>query len=280
MRFRPGLHLHPQTMPLVGISSLAVLCFCSSWFFSGAYANESTSIHSDSTTDGFVPLSQGDHLTNWKHSGNWKIESGVIARQGKGGSLVYIGKKIPDDFELRFEWKVNEGSNSGVYYRPTQYEYQILDNEDHPDGRNPRTSAASLYFCVQPSKDMTKPVGQWNTGRIVCKGTIIQHWLNGEKVIHVDYKDPKWAANVDMLRQRGGNLDARGTNLSLQDHGDPVWYQNIRLKELKETDVVDMAEVSPAVIPASVLEAEKKKLAGIIKRREDAKKVRDRRKDE
>ena len=272
MRFRPGLHLHPQTMQLVGISSLAVLCFCSSWFFSGAYANESTSIHSDSTTDGFVPLSQGDHLTNWKHSGNWKIESGVIARQGKGGSLVYIGKKIPDDFELRFEWKVNEGSNSGVYYRPTQYEYQILDNEAHPDGRNPRTSAASLYFCVQPSKDMTKPVGQWNTGRIVCKGTIIQHWLNGEKVIHVDYKDPKWAANVDMLRQRGGNLDARGTNLSLQDHGDPVWYQNIRLKELKETDVVDMAEVSPAVIPASVLEAEKKKLAGIIKRREDAKK--------
>ena len=280
MRFRPGLHLHPQTMQLVGISSLAVLCFCSSLFFLGAYANESTSIHSDSTTDGFVPLSQGDHLTNWKHSGNWKIKSGVIARQGKGGSLVYIGKKIPDDFELRFEWKVNEGSNSGVYYRPTQYEYQILDNEAHPDGRNPRTSAASLYFCVQPSKDMTKPAGEWNTGRIVCKGTIIQHWLNGEKVIHVDYKDPKWAANVDMLRQRGGNLDARGANLSLQDHGDPVWYQNIRLKELKETDVVDMAEVSPAVIPASVLEAEKKKLAGIIKRREDAKKVRDRRKDE
>ena len=280
MRFRPGLHLHPQTMQLVGISSLAVLCFCSSWFFSGVYANESTSIHSDSTTDGFVPLSQGDHLTNWKHSGNWKIKSGVIARQGKGGSLVYIGKKIPDDFELRFEWKVNEGSNSGVYYRPTQYEYQILDNEAHPDGRNPRTSAASLYFCVQPSKDMTKPAGEWNTGRIVCKGTIIQHWLNGEKVIHVDYKDPKWAANVDMLRQRGGNLDARGANLSLQDHGDPVWYQNIRLKEIRETDIIDMIEVSPAVIPASVLEAEKKKLAGIIKRREDAKKVRDRRKDE
>ena len=280
MRFPPGLHLHLKTMQLVGISSLAVLCFCSSCFFSGACANESTSIHSDSTTDGFVPLSQGDHLTNWKHSGNWKIKSGVIARQGKGGSLVYIGKKIPDDFELRFEWKVNEGSNSGVYYRPTQYEYQILDNEAHPDGRNPRTSAASLYFCVQPSKDMTKPAGEWNTGRIVCKGTIIQHWLNGEKVIHVDYKDPKWAANVDMLRQRGGNLDARGANLSLQDHGDLVWYQNIRLKELKATDVVDMADVVPAVIPASVLEAEKKKLAGIIKRREDAKKVRDRRKDE
>ena len=147
-----------------------------------------------------------------------------------------------------------------MYYRPTQYEYQILDNEAHPDGRNPRTSAASLYFCVQPSKDMTKPVGQWNTGRIVCKGTIIQHWLNGEKVIHMDYKDPKWAANVDMLRQRGGNLDARGANLSLQDHGDPVWYQNIRLKELKETDIIDMAEVTPAVIPQACWKLKRKNL--------------------
>lgn len=236
-------------------------------------------LSSTSTTDGFELLSQGDHLTNWKHGGNWKIESGVIARQGKGGSLVYIGKKMPDDFELQFEWKVGEGSNSGIYYRPTQYEYQILDNKGHPDGRNPRTSAASLYFCVQPSKDMTKPAGEWNTGRIVCKGTIIQHWLNGEKVIHLDYKKPKWSRNVDMLRQRGGNLDARNANLSLQDHGDPVWYRNIRLKELNEKDIIDMAEVTPAVIPAVALEAEKKKLAGIIKRREDLKQRQGRKKN-
>jgi len=280
MLLRSVLHLHLRVFQLLGISILAVLCVWSSWCLSVAYADKSTSLGSVSMTDGFVPLSQGDRLTNWKHSGNWKIESGVIARQGKGGSLVYIGKKIPDNFELQFEWKVREGSNSGVYYRPTQYEYQILDNEAHPDGRNPRTSAASLYFCVQPSEDMTKPVGQWNTARIVCKGTIIQHWLNGKKVIHMDYKDPKWAANVDMLRQRGGNLDARGANLSLQDHGDPVWYQNLCLKELKETDIIDMAEVTPAVIPAGVLEAEKKKLAGIIKRREDAKKVKEKRKNE
>ncbi|MEO1990931.1 MAG: DUF1080 domain-containing protein [Pirellulales bacterium] len=114
---------------------------------------------------------------------------------------------------------------------------------------------------------------QRNTGRVVCKGTIIQHWLNGEKVIHFDYEDPKWAFNVDMLRQRGGNLNARGANLSLQDHGDPVWYQNIRLRELKETDSIDMVEVLPATIPAHVLEAEKKKLAGIVKRREDSKRA-------
>jgi hypothetical protein len=72
-----------------------------------------------------------------------------------------------------------------------------------------------------------------------------------------------------MLRQRGGNLEARGAYLSLQDHGDPVWYRNIRLKKLKEADMIDMNDVTPAVIPASVLEAEKKKLAGIINRREN-----------
>ena len=122
---------------------------------------------------------------------------------------------------------------------------------------------------------MTKPVGEWNTGRVVCKGTIIQHWLNGEKVIHLDYRDPKWASNVDMLRQRGGNLETRGANLSLQDHGNPVWYRNIRLKKLKESEPIDMNEVTPAEIPASVLQAEKKKLAGIIQRREMSKQSQD-----
>lgn len=255
------------------VHNAVILLSCLSVLFASAgHAQESDSSQADQGSDAFETLSTGDTLDGWKHNGNWQIKSGVISRQGKGGSLIYIGKKIPNDFELQFDWKVSKGSNSGIYYRPTQYEYQILDNDVHADGKNPRTSAASLYFCVQPSRDATKPVGQWNSGRVVCKGTIIQHWLNGEKVVHIDYTDPKWASNVEMLRQRGGNLEARGANLSLQDHGDPVWYRNIRLKELQETDSIDMIAVEPAEIPASALEAEKKKLAGIIKRRENAKK--------
>jgi len=221
---------------------------------------------------GFETLFNGKSLDGgWEHKGNWKVEDGIVTREGKGGSLVYKAKKIPDDFELRFQWKVAKGSNSGVYYRPTQYEYQILDNDVHPDGKNPRTSAASLYFCVPPSRDNTKPVGQWNTGRIVCKGTIVQHWLNGEKVIHLDYQDPKWASQVELLKQRGGNLNARGAYLSLQDHGDPVWYRNLQLRELHPGDTIDLTEVQPAKIKPEVLAAEKKKLAGIIERRSQAK---------
>ena len=219
----------------------------------------------------FRILFDGTGLKGWKHSGNWIVEDGVITRTGRGGSLVYEAEKIPDDFELRFEWKVAKGSNSGIYYRPTQYEYQILDNSVHADGQNPRTSAASLYFCMQPSEDATRPVGEWNSGRIVCKGTVVQHWLNGKKVVGFNYADPKWAFNVEMLKQRGGNLAARGANLSLQDHGDPVWYRNIRLREIPAEEVIDRTPVEPAKISEETLKKEANKLAGIVKRRQAAK---------
>lgn len=218
---------------------------------------------------GFELWFDGKALDGWKHSGNWKVDdAGSIAREGKGGSLVYAAKKIPDDFELRFEWKVGPGSNSGIYYRPSQYEYQILDNSKHVDGHNPRTSAASLYFCMQPSHDATKPVGEWNSGRVICKGTVVQHWLNGHKVVDFDYADPKNAFHVDLLTKRGGDLTARGANLSLQDHGNPVWYRSIRFRELKADDTLDRTPVTPAEISLEILEAEAKKLEGIIKRRE------------
>ncbi|MEM9480395.1 MAG: DUF1080 domain-containing protein [Verrucomicrobiota bacterium] len=218
----------------------------------------------------FRSLFNGQNFDGWKNNGNWVIaDDGSIFREKKGGSLVYTAEKVPDDFELRFEWKVGEKSNSGLYYRPTQYEYQILDNGAHNDGKNPRTSAASLYFCIQPSEDATKPVGEWNTGKVICKGTVVQHWLNGKKVIHFDYADPKNAEHVERLRLRGGNLEARGANLSLQDHGDPVWYRGLRMRAIPAGEEIDMEEVTPMEIAPEILEAEKKKLEGIIKRRKE-----------
>lgn len=216
----------------------------------------------------FASLFDGTSMEGWAHSGNWYItDQGELSRKEKGGSIRYLTKKIPDDFELRFEWKVAARSNSGVYYRPTQYEYQILDNGAHPDGENPRTSAASLYFCMAPSRDMTKPVGEWNTARIVAKGSVIQHWLNEVQVVGFDYKDPKWEKEVAMLTARGGDLEARGAHLSLQDHGDPVWYRNIRLREIPADEVVSPGEVTPATISPALLEKERKKLEAIQARR-------------
>jgi hypothetical protein len=217
---------------------------------------------------GFELLFNGKDLAGWQHAGNWKVVDGVIHRAGPGGDLTYKAQKVPDDFELRFEWKVARGSNSGVYYRPGQYEYQILDNKVHADGRNPRTSAASLYFCMPPSHDATKPVGEWNTGRIVCQGTIIQHWLNGVKVIHFDYTDPKWAKEVELLRRRGAELGSRGAFLHLQDHGDPVWYRSLRLRALPKEAPLDLTPVTPAEVPAAAQEHEQKLVEQMEKARQ------------
>lgn len=219
----------------------------------------------------FETLFDGSSLEGWKHNGNWVIKDGVITRQGRGGSLVYTASKLPDDFELRFEWKVATGSNSGVYYRPGQYEYQILDNAVHADGKNPRTSAASLYFCMAPSEDATAPVGEWNQGRIVCKGSVVQHWLNGRKVIDFDYSDKQWKFNVDLLNARGGDLKSRGANLSLQDHGDPVWYRSIQLRAIGADEDIQHKTVQPAKISEEVLQKERARLKGILQRRQQQK---------
>jgi hypothetical protein len=233
-------------------------------------ADDYNALTDDEKSLGFKVLFKGKDFKGWKNNGNWTVDDGTMFRSGKGGGLVYEKKKIPDNFELRFQWRVGPGSNSGIYYRPGQYEYQILDNKRHPDGRNPRTSAASIYFCMQPSHDATNPVGEWNDGRIVCKGTVVQHWLNGLKVVDLDYSDKQWKFNVDLLKARGGDLKARGAKLSIQDHGDPVWYRGIKLREIDKSEKLDQTDLTPGKIPAAILAAEKKKLDGIVARRKAA----------
>lgn len=219
-------------------------------------ASSPNTLSSHEKSQGFELLFNGKDYQGWDNKGNWIVEDGAIARKDKGGGITFTAKKIPDNFELAFEWKVAKGSNSGIYYRPGQYEYQILDNKVHNDGKNPRTSAASLYFCMPPSKDATKPVGEWNSGKVVCKGTVIQHWLNGVKVIDFDYKDPKYAWEVELLKYRGANLDARGFNLHIQDHGDPVWFRSIKLRELKDSDQLDRSPVTPGKVPEDIVKRE------------------------
>ncbi|MBT5900959.1 MAG: DUF1080 domain-containing protein, partial [Opitutaceae bacterium] len=170
-------------------------------------------------------------------------------RKDDGGPLTYTKALVPDDFELRFEWKVSKGCNSGVYYRPAQYEYQILDNVHSPYGANARQAAGSLFFCMAPSKDATKPFGQWNTGRVKCKGTVIEHWVNGERVLSFDYTNPKWSQQVALLELRGADLDARGGKLWLQDHGQPVWFRGLKWREIPENEAL---VADPAFTPLPV----------------------------
>jgi hypothetical protein len=212
----------------------------------------------------FETLFDGKSFTGWQQKGNWIIEDGAMYRKDSGGPLTYTVKPVPDDFELRFEWKVSKGCNSGVYYRPSQYEYQVLDNVNSPYGENPRQAAASLFFCMAPSKDATKPLGEWNEGHVMCKGTVIQHWLNGEKVIDFDYTDPKWANEVELLRIRGADLSARGGKLWLQDHGAPVWFRNIRLRTIPPEEKLARSEFTPMPVPPAALEKENERVRKML----------------
>ncbi len=227
----------------------------------GASAEDINSLSDAEDKQNFKLLFDGKTTRGWQHKGNWLVKDGALTREGKGGGLTYTTAKIPDDFELRFQWKVGAGSNSGIYYRPGQYEYQILDNKKHRDGINPRTSAASLYFCVAPARDATRPVGQWNQARIICQGTVIQHWLNGEKVIDFDYKDPKYASHVERLGLRGGKMAARGRNLMLQDHGDSVWYRGFKLRTLAAGEKLDRKPVQEQKMSAEALKKEQEVLS-------------------
>lgn len=216
---------------------------------------------------GFEPLSDGKTFQGWEQKGNWVIEEdGTFYRKTKGGDLTYTASTVPDDFELRFDWKVSKGCNSGVYYRPGQYEYQVLDNVGSPYGENPRQSAASLFFCMAPNRDVTRPVGEWNEGRILCQGTVIQHWLNGELVLDFDYTDPKWAPQVELLQIRGANLAARGGKIRLQDHGADVWFRHLRLRAVPKDEKITRIDFQPMAIPDAALQKEQERVQQMLKK--------------
>ena len=219
-------------------------------------------------TSGFVALHDGKSFAGWEHSGNWSIQDGAFFRHAAGGSLTYKKALVPDDFELRFEWKVSKGCNSGVYYRPAQYEYQILDNVGSPYGENPRQSAGALFFCMAPSEDATKPAGEWNSGRIMCKGPVIEHWVNGRRVLSFDYLDPKWVEQVELLKIRGADLKARGGRLWLQDHGQEVWFRKLRWREIPEEEkLVADPEFVPEPVIGEALQKEKARVKRMLESR-------------
>lgn len=213
---------------------------------------------------GFESIFDGKTLDGWKHGGNWSVVNGEIARVKKGGPLTYEKARVPDDFELRFDWKVAKGCNSGVYYRPGQYEYQLLDNANSPYGENPRQSAGALYLCMAPTKDVVRPFEHWNEARILCKGSVIQHWLNGEKVVDFDYTDPRWKDAVKLVSYRGTDLTKRGGNLWLQDHGADVWFKNLRWRAIPADEPLVSENLTPMPVSEAALKMEEKRIQELL----------------
>ncbi|GHT31209.1 glycosyl hydrolase [Bacteroidia bacterium] len=219
--------------------------------------------------DGYVTIFDGKTLNGWRGysqaaaPGAWEVVDGTIHIKGSGngeagatdgGDLLYAHKF--KNYELEFEWKVGKGSNSGVLYfiqevegQPSYIsapEYQVLDNANHPDaklGENGNRQSSSLYDMIPAVPQNSKPFGEWNTGKILSyKGTII-HYQNGEKTVEYHLWTPQWKELLDKSKfKKGGDfpvayellLNCGGENhegfIGFQDHGDDVWYRNIKVK--------------------------------------------------
>lgn len=197
--------------------------------------------------DGWRLLFDGTSLDGWRSfrattpPAGWKPVAGELVRQDKGGDLMTVEQF--DNFELRLEWKVNAGGNSGIMFRVTDQgtqtyetgpEFQILDNGGHRDGKDPMTSAGSNYAMHPPVRDVTRPVSQWNEVRLIVDGAHVEHWLNGVKLLEYELWSEDWDKRMKaskFARMPHYGRAKRG-HLVLQDHGDLVWFRNIKIKPL------------------------------------------------
>jgi len=171
----------------------------------------------------------------------WQVVDGALTRVAEAGDIVTTEQFA--SFELAFDWNVAPGGNSGVFFRVTEDvdavwqsgpEFQILDNAAHRDGLTPATSAGADYALHAPTRDATRPPGSWNEARIVVRGSHVEHWLNGEKVVEYELGSADWVARVS--KSKFGEYAAFGRapkgHIALQDHGDRVAYRNIKIRSL------------------------------------------------
>lgn len=205
--------------------------------------------------DGWRLLFDGKSTAGWRgYKANampdsWRVENGAllsrIEKNASSGDIVTVDQF--DDFELILEWKMTKGGNSGVIYRATEEspnvwesgaEYQILDNSGHMDGLNPLASAGACYSVFAPAKDATHPLGQWNLSRIVAKGSHIEHWMNGEKLLEYEVDNEFWRAHVKTSRYyltaygQGNWGRAPKGHIALQDYGGAIEFRNIKLRPI------------------------------------------------
>lgn len=184
---------------------------------------------------------------------------------GEGGDLIFARKF--KNFILELEWKVSKGGNSGIFYLAQEVktvredgsekyepiyisspEYQVLDNANHPDallGVDGNRQSASLYDMIPAKPQNQNPYGEWNKARImVYKGTVV-HGQNDANVVEYHlwtdqwtqmlqaskFSQEKWPLAFELLNNCGG--DEHEGYFGLQDHGDDVWYRNIRIKVME-----------------------------------------------
>ena len=225
-------------------AALALLAAC----HAPAAPNAPNTLTEAERASGWRLLFDGGSLAAWRTykelepRAGWRAEDGALVMTGDGGDLVT--RESFASFELRLQWRVFEGGNSGIFYHVTDAggavwesgpEMQVLDDERHPDGREPRTSAGACYALYAPLERSVRPAGEWNEARLVVRGARVEHWLNGVLQCRYDRDGEDWRARVAASKfaawPRFGA--AREGHIALQDHGDRVEYRDIAIRRLE-----------------------------------------------
>lgn len=208
--------------------------------------------------EGWILLFDGETSRGWRGYGRntfpigWEVEDGTLhmkgSRSADGGDIIY--QQEFQNFRLKLDWKISEGGNSGIFYLGqelpergpiylTAPEMQVLDNDRHPDarlGRNNNRQAGSLYDLIPAVPQNTRPVGEWNEVEIVVNDGTITHKQNGETVVEYQLGTSEWKELVAGSKFPGLNENwvdvAMKGYIGMQDHGDEVWFRNLKLLEL------------------------------------------------
>ncbi|MEZ4918765.1 MAG: family 16 glycoside hydrolase [Saprospiraceae bacterium] len=211
--------------------------------------------------EGWKLLFDGSSLNGWHNYGkkgvgkSWIIQDNALYLDAKpsttghwqaedGGDILTDGEY--QDFEFTLEWKISACGNSGIYYNvienPEKYGYgwmtgpemQVLDDACHPDSRFPMHRAGDLYDMQSCKYITVKPAGEWNHVRIISKNGKIEQWQNYRKVVSYDINDPSWPEMIakSKFREWEDFGTAKKGKIALQDHGNPVWFKNIKIRKL------------------------------------------------
>ena len=209
-----------------------------------------------------IALFDGKSLNGWRgykkpdaSGSRWTVQDRMLtlpADDGKDtrGARDIISVETFDLFDLSWEWKIAEGGNSGLKYFVLEdrdsaigHEYQMIDDARHPDAKiGPHRQTAAFYdVLAAPGTRLVKPAGEWNTSRIrvapsrvVAGGTRVYHYLNDVQVLEYELNSPELNAAIEKSKFKGierfGKLQ-KG-HILLQDHGNQVWYRNIKIQRL------------------------------------------------